>query len=296
VIKIPATRFVAAAVLVGGLAATSLLDNGDATDAGIDDPLPPPSPQFIIEWRQGRLGLSGHTTSIKHEKDLLQVAASSFPGIPVVTDFIPLGIVPEYWEDTTAQVTYLLAVTSSAEAVLSRDTLTVRGVIVDDIAWQSRLDAVQQALPDQVVIESDTILVDDDSDVVEFCKRAFLAFETGAIYFEESNATFRSSAYPRLDRVIALAKACSTHSITITGYTDSTGSETANQSLSFKRATAVGNYIADGGVDNARLSIIGAGSVRPIADNATRYGRSLNRRIEIDFESITPVTSVSPAR
>jgi OOP family OmpA-OmpF porin len=214
----------------------------------------------------------------------------------VVTGFIPLGIVPEYWEDTTAQITYLLAVTSSAEAVLSTDTLTVRGVIVDNLAWQSRLDAVQQAMPDKFVIESDTILVDDNSNVLDLCTRAYSAFETGSIYFEESNATFRNSAYPRLDRVIAIANACATHSITITGHTDSTGSETANQLLSFKRATAVGNYIADGGVDNARLSIIGAGSDRPIAENATRYGRSLNRRIEIAFDPITPVTSVSPAR
>ncbi len=295
-IKIPATRFVAVVVLVGGLAATSLLDTGDATDAANPDPLPRQSLQFNIVWRQGQLDLSGHTSSKKHEEDLLQVAASSFPEASVVTGFVPLGIVPEYWEDTTAQVTYLLAVTNSAEAVLSRDTLTVRGIIVDDLAWRSRLGAVQQAMPDKLVIKSDTILVNDNSNVLELCARAFSAFETGPIYFEESNVTFRSSAYPRLDRVIALAKSCPTHSMRITGHTDSTGSETANQFLSFKRATAVGNYITDGGVENARLSIIGVGSVGPIADNATRYGRSLNRRIEIAFDPITPVTSVSPAR
>jgi len=296
VIKNPAARFVVAAVLVAGVAATSHLGTGDATDATSTDPVPTPTLNFSIEWRQDRLGLSGHTTSKKHEEDLLKVAASAFPGSPVVTEFVPLGVVPEHWEDTTAQITYLLAVTSSAEAVLSKDTLTVRGVIVDDLAWQSRLDAVHQAMPKHLAIESDTILVSDDSNVLGLCTRAFTDFETGPIYFEESNATFRSSAYPRLDRVIALAKACATHSITITGHTDSSGSKTANQSLSAKRATAVGNYIAGGGVDNARLTIIGAGSVQPIADNATRYGRSLNRRIEIDFKPITPVTSVSPAR
>jgi OOP family OmpA-OmpF porin len=296
VIKIPATRFVAAAILVGGLAATKHLDTGGATDAAISDPLPPPSLQFVIEWRQGQLALSGHTTSIKHEDDLLQIGASSFPQATVVTEFVPLGIVPEHWEDTTAQVTYLLAVTSSSEAVLTKDTLSVRGVVVDDLAWRSRLNAVRQAIPDSFVIDSDTILVDDDSSVRELCARAFSAFETGPIYFEESHATFRSSAYPRLDRVVALAKSCTTHSIRITGHTDTSGNETANQLLSFKRATAVGNYVADGGVPNARLFIVGAGSARPIADNATRYGRSLNRRIEIVFDPITPVTSVSPAQ
>ena len=295
-IKIPAIRFVATVLLVGGLAATSLLDTGDGTDVPVTDPLPIPSLRFEIHWRQGQLSLSGHTTSKKHEQDLLQVAASSFPMASVVTGFLPLGVVPDYWESTTAQVTYLLAVTSSAEAELSRDTLTVRGVIVDHLAWQSRLDAVQKAMPDHFAVESDAILVDESNNVLELCARAFAAFETGPIYFEESNATFRSSAYPRLDRVIALAKACKTHSLTITGHTDASGSEILNQRLSHQRATAVGNYIADGGIGSKRLIIIGAGSAQPVADNATRYGRSLNRRIEIGFDPVTPVTSASPAR
>ena len=44
---------------------------------------------------------------------------------------------------------------------------------------------------------------------------------------------------------------------------------------------AVVDYIATGGIDAARLQISGMGSAEPIADDGTRYGRSLNRRIEI---------------
>ena len=37
------------------------------------------------------------------------------------------------------------------------------------------------------------------------------------------------------------------------------------------------------GIAAGRLQVEGAGSSLPIADNATRYGRGLNRRIEISL-------------
>jgi outer membrane protein OmpA-like peptidoglycan-associated protein len=52
----------------------------------------------------------------------------------------------------------------------------------------------------------------------------------------------------------------------------------------------VGDYIVDGGVERARLLVAGAGSSAPIADDSTRYGRSLNRRIEIKLSSIDKST------
>jgi OOP family OmpA-OmpF porin len=67
----------------------------------------------------------------------------------------------------------------------------------------------------------------------------------------------------------------------VTGHTDASGDETWNQRLSLKRANAVADYVATGGVARSRLTVAGVGSSMPIADDNTRYGRSLNRRIEI---------------
>ena len=140
-IKNPASRLVAAVILVAGLTVAPLLDKSELTEfapnsAPAIDRRPAESPRFQINWRQGELLLSGHTTSLKHEQDLLQVANSSYPGYPVLSDFRPLGIVPPYWEDTTVQVLYLLAETASAQALLSADEITIRGVTVDKFGWQ----------------------------------------------------------------------------------------------------------------------------------------------------------------
>lgn len=69
--------------------------------------------------------------------------------------------------------------------------------------------------------------------------------------------------------------------IEIAGHTDSTGSAAANQTLSENRAHAVRSYLASRGVAPERMYAVGYGQSRPIASNATDYGRAQNRRVEI---------------
>ncbi len=285
--KSPATRIVATVVLVGGLAVAPLLNKNESSGLSVEgiSPLPVQSPHFQFRWQSGALSLSGHTTSFGHELGLLQVANSSYPEGSVRTDFQALGIVPPHWEDTTIQVLYLLAQSVSAQAELSGNAVSIRAVTNDELGWNSRLAAVKEALPPRVSINADALFVDPAINLAEVCKREFTSFEVGPINFEESSADFRSSALPRLDRVIALANACSYSTISITGHTDSSGSASGNQRLSLKRANAVGDYVVAGGVDRTRLRVSGAGSSKPIADDSTRYGRSLNRRIEITLSN-----------
>lgn len=280
-IKIPSTRIVAVVLLVSGVAIAPLLDTGDVLDSPLGEPLTAQSPQFQIQRQQGELAMSGHTASRRHEQALLQVAESAYPDSQIITTFQPLGIVPDYWAASTAQVLQLLQESSSAEAILSTDELKIRGVIADERRWGIRLGAVKEAVPGDMKLSTDTILVDPGVSLTLICERAFEAFDSGPINFEESSVAFRSSAYPRLDRVIALADACYESQVLITGHSDASGSESWNQQLSVRRANAVGDYIANGGIKRERLQISGVGSAEPIADDSTRYGRSLNRRIEI---------------
>ena len=69
----------------------------------------------------------------------------------------------------------------------------------------------------------------------------------------------------------------------VEGNTDSTGSPTANMTLSERRALAIRNYLLKNfpNVQQARFQTIGRGSANPIATNATEAGRQLNRRTDI---------------
>jgi len=68
----------------------------------------------------------------------------------------------------------------------------------------------------------------------------------------------------------------------VNGYTDTTGSETYNEKLGFKRAVSVAvRMVTNEGFDPARVFVKGMGEKDAIADNSTPEGRSLNRRSEI---------------
>ena len=73
--------------------------------------------------------------------------------------------------------------------------------------------------------------------------------------------------------------------VLISGHTDSSGSESLNQTLSVNRAGAVRNILLATGVADSRITVVGFGESRPIADNGTAYGRQVNRRVEI---KVTP--------
>jgi NitT/TauT family transport system substrate-binding protein len=69
----------------------------------------------------------------------------------------------------------------------------------------------------------------------------------------------------------------------VEGNTDSTGSPTANMTLSERRALAVKNYVLQNfpNIQAARFQTIGHGAANPVADNTTETGRQLNRRTDI---------------
>ncbi len=68
----------------------------------------------------------------------------------------------------------------------------------------------------------------------------------------------------------------------IEGHTDNVGAAEFNLELSRDRAQAVKTWLVDNaGVDPGRLTPVGHGLTRPIADNGTNEGRARNRRVEL---------------
>ena len=58
--------------------------------------------------------------------------------------------------------------------------------------------------------------------------------------------------------------------------------------LSSARALAVLRYFEENNIAPERLSAVGHGATRPVADNDTFHGRALNRRVELVVRDITP--------
>jgi len=100
-----------------------------------------------------------------------------------------------------------------------------------------------------------------------------------AVVKEDSQGDIRSLAdfmkqYPQTSTVVE-------------GHTDSVGSDAYNQNLSERRANAVRDVLVNQhGIDSGRVSAVGYGESRPIADNDSDAGRALNRRVEAAVEVV----------
>jgi OOP family OmpA-OmpF porin len=100
------------------------------------------------------------------------------------------------------------------------------------------------------------------------------------IHFEVDKADIKPSSHGILDEIAAALDADPELKVVVEGHTDSTGAQTYNIDLSRRRAQAVMDYLVGKGVSPSRLSARGYGPDRPIADNATKLGRSKNRRVQ----------------
>jgi OOP family OmpA-OmpF porin len=85
----------------------------------------------------------------------------------------------------------------------------------------------------------------------------------------------------------------------IEGHTDDVGTEEFNLKLSQQRAESVVSYLMDSfKIASSRLTAVGYGMSRPIAENTSSEGRRANRRIDAVIACATDVEGlkVAPAR
>lgn len=106
----------------------------------------------------------------------------------------------------------------------------------------------------------------------------------GNIFFVSGSAKLLAKSYKALNDVATVLQQDTDLKLAIEGHTDNTGSDKVNQPLSEKRARAVLDYLKSKAVDESRIQSAGYGSSRPVADNKTAKGRTLNRRVELKLK------------
>ena len=102
-----------------------------------------------------------------------------------------------------------------------------------------------------------------------------------SIHFDTGKATIKPESRKIVDEIASLLKANPDLRVSIEGHTDNTGTPQGNKSLSDDRAKAVVAAVVGQGVEASRMSAVGWGQDRPVADNATEEGRAKNRRVEV---------------
>ncbi len=100
------------------------------------------------------------------------------------------------------------------------------------------------------------------------------------VLFDFDKSVVKPEYYPEIKKVADFMKQYPMTDTVIEGHTDSKGTNAYNLSLSQRRAEAVRQVLIDQfKVEASRLSSVGYGEERPVADNKTEQGRQLNRRV-----------------
>jgi outer membrane protein OmpA-like peptidoglycan-associated protein len=107
--------------------------------------------------------------------------------------------------------------------------------------------------------------------VVEFNNKILFGFD---------QADLGSQAKGSLNELITILNKYPDTNIEIQGHTDNTGTDSYNQGLSERRASAVAAYLRSNQINSSRVTIKGFGEAAPKYSNDTDDGRSQNRRVE----------------
>ena len=158
-----------------------------------------------------------------------------------------------------------------APPVVQHDTVTVRERVVDTLV---RVDTMRVNTRTQVTTSDTVMRTVKGQDVILVLRDA---------NFDLGKSVLRTRARATLDSLAQQLNAPAARSvkITITGYTDSIGSDAYNLKLGMARAMSVRSYLASKGVDASRMTADSKGEADPVASNSTAEGRQQNRRVVI---------------
>jgi outer membrane protein OmpA-like peptidoglycan-associated protein len=131
----------------------------------------------------------------------------------------------------------------------------------------------------KLCIESDGIWNDKTKKCEENPLKKLLAKSLTDLNFKSASKDILPSSFPFLDELAKSLNDYPTLTLTITGHTDSDGTDEYNQKLSEDRANSVKNYLIKKLIAENRLIAVGKGESEPIDNTNTASGKEKNRRV-----------------
>ena len=115
---------------------------------------------------------------------------------------------------------------------------------------------------------------------------AKIVLDEAVLHFANGKADLGPDATAAIRKVADSLKAYpGDYTLEVSGHTSSTGSKAVNKKISKARAEAVAKVLVDSGIPASKVTSVGVGPDKPIADNKTKEGQAKNRRVEIDVKT-----------
>ena len=106
---------------------------------------------------------------------------------------------------------------------------------------------------------------------IEILSKKIIKFQTNSTKMDDTSIA---------DSIVSILKKDKSISLTITGHTDSDGSDKYNKNLAQKRADSIKNYLVQNSIDESRIVTKSRGELAPTVGNDTEENKAKNRRVE----------------
>ena len=215
-------------------------------------------------------------------------------GIGLLTWFCTNEHKPMIEADLTSKTLSALGPMKISNRNVSADgqIITLRGVVPDE-ATKAAAGAAAYAVYGVSEVHNElevkpgaVVMTTEERRAAVDCQTQFKGLLNEPIRFDTGSAEIHPASYPLMDKLAAAAKICPAASIEIGGHTDPRGALDMNMKLSQDRASSVKTYLESKGIAAGRLTAVGYGPTKPIADNGTPEGMQQNRRTEFNVKGL----------
>lgn len=251
---------------------------------GLVAPAPVPY-RVVVRSESGKATVEGWVPDTAAHDALLAALRAGFGSVDDRLELAPGA--PKGFVDTLIALIPSLARLSDLRFELADGAVEVRAAAPTAALGERILGRIRALLPTGVTLRTGDVAVAPPPAQVDAatCQTDLARVQSGEkIHFATGEATLGDDSTRILDALVVAALACRSAHVTVEGHTDSEGDPAANQALSEARARAVVERLVASGIEADRLTAIGYGETRPIADDATPEGRQQNRRIDFRVE------------
>ncbi len=237
-----------------------------------------PAPTFSASGSGGVVTLQGRFPNQETVDQIADAARRLHPGTTIINSMAIREVVGSTWLESIDGLLDVVTRLDPWTIDVAEGQVTITGLSED-----TESASAIELLTEEVVAGQLSVVTDVEADPEAVALRLTQLLQ-GSATFESSDATLSAEGIALLDEAILILLDNPSARVVVEGHTDDEGEAEDNLELSQQRAEAVVAYLVAGGVAPDRLTAIGYGEERPIADNVTDEGRAENRRIEFVIE------------
>jgi OOP family OmpA-OmpF porin len=228
--------------------------------------------------------LAGYVARDEDRQSIL-ASARRVSGTAEVVDNLTFGAgAPAGFPAAAAAVVRSLSRLGGGRGEISDRSVMLVGTTYQEGAVTAVADSLRDALPAGFALSAANLVAAAPGQplAAAACREQLQAIlKSGRIEFDANTATVTAESLAPLDRAAATILRCTDATVEVAVHSDNDGGASTLRERTQTRAEAVVDYLVAAGIQRERLTAVGHGGTKPIAENNTAAGRAANRRVEL---------------